>query len=95
MSHFYPYWVLQLKPNSELKKQGVSFFGECNFISRPPGLTHENPQICIVSLDANDPFWVYKRRQCFSTQNNQSDHNSIHKTKEQTALCGTAIMRIV
>ena len=24
------------------------------------------------------------------SQNNQADHNSIHKTKEQTALCGTA-----
>ena len=28
---------------------------------------------------------------CCSTQNNQSDHNSIHKTKERTTLCGTAL----
>ncbi len=27
----------------------------------------------------------------YSTQNNQADHNSIHKTKEQTTLCGTAL----
>ena len=33
--------------------------------------------------------------QCYecSTQKNQSDHNSIHKTKEQTTLCGTALLR--
>ena len=26
----------------------------------------------------------------YSTQNNRSDHNPIHKTKEWTTLCGTA-----
>ncbi len=30
--------------------------------------------------------------QWYSTQNNQSDLNSIHKTKEQTTLCGTAVV---
>ncbi len=30
-------------------------------------------------------------RHCYSAQNNQPDHNGIHKTKEQTILCGTAM----
>ncbi len=29
---------------------------------------------------------------CYSTRNNRSDHNSIHKTKKQTALCGTTLI---
>ncbi len=31
-------------------------------------------------------------KQCYFTQNNQSDHNSIHKTKEQTTACGTTLI---
>ena len=45
----------------------------------------KNPTWLLITVNA-----IPHRR----SQNNHADHNSIHKTKEQTALCGTALIGI-
>ncbi len=38
-------------------------------------------------------FWA-ELLEIYSAQNNQSDDNSIHKTKEETTLCGSALFKV-